>query len=98
MQLRELARNQPVGLSNDIPFTVSPHCSHNVQVVCKDRHSEEEILANINDRKFFIEVTSIKGRKTRIEMKDKRTFLLTNLSPSTKYRVRIKEESDHMKR
>ena len=66
-----------------------------MQVVCKD--SREESLANINDKKFFIEVTSIKGRKTRIEMKD-RIFLLNNLSPSTKYKVGIREESDHMKR
>ena len=67
-----------------------------MQVVCKD--SREESLANINDKKFFIEVTSIKGRKTRIEMKDRRIFLLDKLSPSTKYKVRIREESDHMKR
>ena len=66
-----------------------------MQVVCRD--SQEESLANINDKKFFIEVTSIKGRKTRIEMKD-RIFLLNNLSPSTKYKVGIREESDHMKR
>ena len=69
-----------------------------MQVVCKDSQEEGLGLANINDKEFFIEVTSIKGRKTRIEMKDKRIFLLSNLSPSTKYEVRIREESDHMRR
>ena len=50
-------------------------------------------LANMNDKKFFIEVTSIKGRKTRIEMKDKSLFLLNRLTPNTKYNVTIREES-----
>ena len=53
-------------------------------------------LANINDKKFSIEVTSIKGRRTRIEMKDKSQFLLNRLSPNTKYNVTIREQGrDH---
>ena len=65
------------------------------QVVCMDRPASP---ANINDKKFLIEVSSIKGRRTRIEMKDRSIFLLNNLTPNSKYNVTITEQSSHFQR
>lgn len=54
--------------------------------------------ANIKEKKFLIEVTSIKGRRTRIEMKDKSVFQVNNLSPNTKYEVQVSERDSQLQR